>query len=171
MAELTKEITAPAGEADYYEDEFGLSLKIYLGARFIFYVIGIFMILGALLCVAVGITNLDDLVSSATGYSATSVDVNFSGYQICMYVQAAYTILSAAAVALLYIKRSKLFAFIDLGLFVVLFAAMFAMGAADLLTNGSAWAVYLVLNPVISFIALFAGKHFKYMPFKYERSC
>ena len=86
MAELTKEISAPAGEADYYEDEFGLSLKIYLGARFIFYVIGIFMILGALLCVAVGITNLDDLVSSATGYSATSVDVNFSGYQICMYV-------------------------------------------------------------------------------------
>ena len=30
MAELTKEISAPAGEADYYEDEFGLSLKIYL---------------------------------------------------------------------------------------------------------------------------------------------
>ena len=43
---------------------------------------------------------------------------------------------------------------------------MFAMGAVDLLTNGSVWAVYLVLNPVISFIALFAGKHFKYMPFK-----
>lgn len=166
MAELTKEIGAPASEAEYYEDEFGLSLKIYLGARFIFYIIGIFMILGALVCVGTGLIYFDDLVSNATGYSATSVDANFSGYQICMFVQAAYTILSAAAVALLYIKRSKLFAFIDLGLFVVLFAVMFAMGAVDLLTNGSVWAVYLVLNPVISFIALFAGKHFKYMPFK-----
>lgn len=166
MAELTKEINAPANETEYYEDEFGLSLKIYLGARFIFYVIGIFMISGALLCVGTGLTYFDDLVSNATGYSATSVDLNFGGYQICMFVQAAYTILSAVTVALLYIKRSKLFAFIDLGLFVVLFAAMFAMGAADLLTNGSAWAIYLVLNPIISFIALFAGKHFKYMPFK-----
>lgn len=166
MAELTKEINAPANETEYYEDEFGLSLKIYLGARFIFYVIGVFMILGALLCVGTGLTYFDDLVSNATGYSATNVDFNFGGYQICMFVQAAYTILSAVTVALLYIKRSKLFAFIDLGLFVVLFAAMFAMGAADLLTNGSAWVIYLVLNPVISFIALFAGKHFKYMPFK-----
>ncbi|MGN0578141.1 MAG: hypothetical protein ACI4J4_05940 [Ruminiclostridium sp.] len=165
MAELTKEINAPAGEAGYYEDEFGLSLKIYLGARFIFYVIGIFMILGALVCLGTGVTYFDELVSTATGYSATNVDANFYGYQICMFVQTAYTILSAAAVALLYIKRSKLFAFIDLGLFVVLMGVMFAMGAADLLTNGSVWAVYLVLNPVISFIALFAGKHFKYMPF------
>jgi hypothetical protein len=34
----------------------------------------------------------------------------------------------------------------------------------DILTNGSAWLLYFLLNPIWSFIALFAGKHFQYMP-------
>ncbi len=166
MAENVNEAVINVNKEEYIEDEFGLGLKLYLGVRFIFYVIGIFAILGSLLCVVLGITNLDNLVSNATGYTAAAVDANFGGYQICMFVQAAYTILSAVSVALLYLKRTRLFAFIDLGLFVVLLGAMFAMGAPDLLFNGSVWFVYLILNPLYSFIALFVGKHFNYMPLK-----
>ena len=166
MAENVNEALEVMNNEDYIEDEFGLGLKLYLGVRFVFYIIGIIAILGAVLCVLLGLTNMDNLVSNATGYSATAVDLNFGGYQICMFVQAAYTILSAVIVALLYIKRTKLFAFIDLGLFVVLLGAMFAMGAPDLLFNGSAWGFYLLINPVFSFIALFIGKHFRYMPLK-----
>lgn len=166
MAENVNEAVIDVKKEEYIEDEFGLGLKLYLGVRFIFYVVGILAILGSLLCVVLGITNLDNLVSNATGYTAAAVDANFGGYQICMFVQAAYTVLSAVCVALLYLKRTRLFAFIDLGLFVVLMGAMFAMGAPDLLFNGSVWFVYLLLNPVISFVALFVGKHFNYMPLK-----
>lgn len=165
MADINK--TAPAEvEELYYEDEFGVGLKIFLGARIVYYIIGLFLILGALLCVVLGLTNLDDLVSNATGYNAMLVDANFGGYQICMYVQAFYTIASLVVTTLFFVKRSKLLAFIDLGLFVVLLAVVFVMGAFDLFTNGSAWLVYAVINPLWSFIALFAGKHFKYMPLK-----
>ena len=166
MAENVNEAMEVMNNEEYIEDEFGLGLKLYLGVRFVFYIIGIFAILGAVLCVLLGLTNMDNLVSNATGYTAMAVDANFGGYQICMFVQAAYTILSAVVVALLYLKRTRLFAFIDLGLFVVLLGAMFAMGAPDLLFNGSAWTFYLLINPVFSFIALFAGKHFRYMPLK-----
>ena len=167
MAENVNEAVLDTDKQEYIEDEFGLGLKFYLGARFIFYVIGIFAILGALLCVILGITTMDDLTSNATGFKATIItDDNLFSLQMCLFVHAGYTILSAAAVALLYLKRTRLFAFIDLGLFVVLMAVMFAMGAPDLLFNGSVWFVYLILNPVISFIALFAGKHFSYMPLK-----
>lgn len=161
MAELTNE-----QYSDYVEDEFGLPLKAFLGVRVIFYVIGIFMILGALLCVAIGLTDMDVLVSNATGLSATAVDANFGGYQVCMFVQAAYTILSAAAAGLLLIKRTKIFAIADVALFVILLAAVFATGSADILFNGSAWTLYLLLNPIFSFAGLFGGKHFKYMPLK-----
>lgn len=166
MAENVNEAMEVMNNEEYIEDEFGLGLKLYLGVRFVFYIIGIFAILGAVLCVLLGLTNMDNLVSNATRYTATAVDANFGGYQICMFVQAAYTILSAVVVALLYLKRTRLFAFIDLGLFVVLLGVMFAMGAPDLLFNGSAWTLYLLINPVFSFIALFAGKHFRYMPLK-----
>lgn len=166
MAENVNEAMEVMNNEEYIEDEFGLGLKLYLGVRFVFYIIGIFAILGAVLCVLLGLTNMDNLVSNATRYTATAVDANFGGYQMCMFVQAAYTILSAVAVALLYLKRTRLFAFIDLGLFVVLLGVMFAMGAPDLLFNGSAWTLYLLINPVFSFIALFAGKHFRYMPLK-----
>ena len=56
--------------------------------------------------------------------------------------------------------------FIDLGLFVLLAAVFFIMGSFDILFNGSAWLLYFLLNPVISFVALFVGKHFDYMPMK-----
>lgn len=165
MADINKAAAVEAEEL-YYEDEFGVGLKIFLGARIVYYIIGLFLILGALLCVVLGLTNLDDLVSNATGYNATFVDANFGGYQICMYVQALYTIASLVVTSLFFVKRSKLLAFIDLGLFVVLIATVIAMGAFDLFTNKSAWIVYAVINPLWSFIALFAGKHFKYMPLK-----
>ena len=145
------------------EDEFGIALKLYLGIRFAVYAIGVFMILGALLYTALGINSFDDLVSNATGLSATQVDSNFDGYKICMFVQAFYTVGAAVCVALTYIRRSQLFAIIDLGLFVVLAAVMFIMGGGGLLFNGSAWIVYFILNPIFSFIALFAGNHFNYM--------
>jgi len=153
-------------EQDYIEDEFGIGLKGFLLARFVFGLICVFMILGALVCVFTGLTNFDVLISSSTGLLPHAVDQNFSGYQLCMYLQAAYSILGTAAVLMFMIKRNKLFAFIDLAIFVVFFAGSMVMGGADLLFNGSAWFFYLIFNPVWSFVALFAGKHFKYMPFK-----
>ncbi|MBQ8903922.1 MAG: hypothetical protein IJY73_06500 [Oscillospiraceae bacterium] len=151
-------------EDDYIEDEFGIALKGFLLGRFVFCLICTFMVLGALVCVFTGHTNFDVLISNATGLMASAVDQNFSGYQLCMYLQAAYSILGTASVLLFMIKRSKLFALIDLGLFVGFFAVSIIMGAGSLLFNGSAWILYLVFNPIWSFIALFAGKHFKYMP-------
>jgi hypothetical protein len=155
----------PRGGA-YVEDEFGLALKGYLIVRIVFYTIGVFMILGALIALIFGATTLNDLVSNATGLNSTNKTLNdcFNGLQLCMYVQAFYTIASAVTVTLLYIKRSKLFAFIDIGLFIVFTVMFFIMGSMDLLTNGSAWLLYFLLNPIWSFIALFGGKHFAYMP-------
>ena len=155
----------PRGGA-YVEDEFGLALKGYLIVRIVFSTIGVFMILGALIALIFGATTLNDLVSNATALNSTNKTLNdcFSGLQICMYVQAFYTIASAVTVTLLYIKRSKLFAFIDIGLFVLFTVVFFIMGSTELLTNGSAWLLYFLLNPIWSFIALFGGKHFAYMP-------
>ncbi len=153
-------------EQDYIEDEFGIALKGFLLGRFVFGLICVFMVLGALVCVFTGLTNFDVLISNSTGLMPSAVDLNFSGYQLCMYLQAAYSILGTAAVLMFMIKRNKLFAFIDLALFVVFFAVSLVMGGGSLLFNGSAWFLYIIFNPVWSFIALFAGKHFKYMPFK-----
>lgn len=165
MAENTAEMEAPRGGA-FVEDEFGLALKGYLILRIVFYAIGTFMVLGALIALIFGATTLNDLVSNATALNSTNKTLNdcFSGLQICMYVQAFYTIASAVTVTLLYIKRSKLFVFIDLGLFVIFAAVFFIMGSMELLTNGSAWLLYFLFNPIWSFIALFGGKHFAYMP-------
>lgn len=168
MAEFTKEDFDAVKEEQYVEDEFGLALKGYLIVRAVFYCIGTFMVLGALLALILGATSINDLVSNATGLNATSptLNDNFSGLQLCMYVQAFYTIASLVCVVLLYVKRTKLFAFIDLGLFVVFAAMFFIMGSMELLSNGSTWLVYFLLNPVISFVALIVGKHFPYMPLK-----
>lgn len=146
------------------EDEFGVGLKLFLAARFAFYAIGVFMIIGALIYIALGIGSMDEILSNATGVSATKIDDNFGGYQMLTFVQAGYTIASLICVALTYIRRSRLFAGIDIGLYVVLLILTFVMGGAGLLTNGSAWFLYLfIFTPVYSFIALFAGKHWRYM--------
>ncbi len=165
MAEFTKEDFDKVKEEDYVEDEFGLGLKGYLIVRMVFYAVGIFTILGALLALITGSTTLNDLVSNATGLNATSPILNdgFTGLQICMFVQAFYTIASFVCVGLLYIKRTRLFAFIDIGLFVVFAAIFFIMGSFEIFF-GTAWFLYFLLNPVISFVALFVGKHFDYMP-------
>ncbi len=153
-------------EEQYMEDEFGLALKGYLVLRAVFYLIGTFAVLGAILAVAIGATTVNDLVSSATALNAKDPLLNevFDGLQLCMYVQAFYTVASLVCVVLLYIKRTKLFAIIDLALFVVFAAVFVIFGSFTLLTNGSAWMLYFILNPLFSFIALFAGKHFSYMP-------
>ena len=167
MAEFTKEDFDSVKKEDYVEDEFGLALKGYLLARAVFYCVSTFMVLGALLALILGATTMGDLVSNATGFNSTSSYItgsSFGGLQICMFVQAFVTVASLVCVVLLYVKRAKLYAFIDLGLFVVLAAVMFIMGTPDLLFNGSAWWLYFVLNPIFSFAALFGGKHFAYMP-------
>ena len=168
MAEFTKEEFDKVKAEDYVEDEFGLVLKCYLLVRAVFYCIGTFMVLGALLALVLGATDLNDLVSNATGFNATSsiLDNNFNGLQLCMYVQAIYTVASLVCVVMTYIKRTKIFAFIDLGLFVVFVATFFILGSMELLSNGSAWWLYFVLNPIFSFAGLIGGKHFAYMPMK-----
>ncbi len=163
---MVAQVSEGFDEQDYIEDEFGIGLKGYLIGRFVFGLICAFMVLGALVCVFTGVTNFDVLISSATALMPNAVDQNFSGYQLCMYLQAAYSILGTFSVLMFMVKRNKLFAFIDLALFLVFFIGSLAMGAGSLLFNGSAWFFYLLFNPVWSFIALFAGKHFKYMPFK-----
>jgi len=163
---MVAQVSEGFDEQDYIEDEFGIALKGFLLGRFVFGLICAFMVLGALVCVFTGLTNFDVLISSATALMPSAVDQNFSGYQLCMYLQAAYSILGTAAVLMFMIKRNKLFAFIDLALFLVFFIGSLVMGAGSILFNGSAWIFYLIFNPVWSFIALFAGKHFKYMPFK-----
>lgn len=159
---------------EYIEDEFGLGLKGFLLARLVFGLICAFMVLGGVVCLLAG-TSADVLISSATGLVPAAVDENFSGYQICMYAQAAYSILSPVIVFLFMKNRNKLYALIDLALFVVFIGISIAMGAffanpmttgsVNLFTNGSAWIFYVLFNPVWSFIALFVGNHFKYMPF------
>ena len=172
MAELTKEELDRVNEIQYMEDEFGLGLKGYLIVRAIFYCIGTFMILGALLALVCGTTTMNDLVSNATALKGTSPLLNdcFDGFKLCMYVQAVYTVASLVTVILFYIKRTKIFAFIDLGLFVVFAVIFFIMGSFEIFTTigggFSAWPLYFLLNPVFSFIALFVGKHFPYMPMK-----
>ncbi len=163
---MVAQVSEGFDEQDYIEDEFGIALKGFLLGRFVFGLICAFMVIGAIVCVFTGITNFDVLISSATALMPNAVDQNFSGYQLCMYLQAAYSILGTAAVLMFMIKRNKLFAFIDLALFLVFFIGSLVMGAGSILFNGSAWILYLIFNPVWSFIALFAGKHFKYMPFK-----
>lgn len=170
------EVTAAAElQEDYIEDEFGLGLKGYLLARLVFSGLCLFMVLGALVCVFTGLTNFDVLISSATGLTPSKVDQNFTGYQICMFVQGIYSVASPFLAFLFITKKNKLFAIIDVGAFLVFLAVSIVMGAAaaeingsivSLFFNGSAWFFYLILNPVWSFIALFVGKHFKYMPFK-----
>ncbi len=163
---MVAQVSEGFDEQDYIEDEFGIALKGYLAGRFVFGLLCVFMVLGALVCVFTGLTNFDVLISSSTALMPNAVDQNFSGYQLCMYLQAGYSVLGTVAVLMFMIKRNKLFAFIDLALFVAFFAVSLVMGAGSLLFNGSAWIFYLIFNPVWSFIALFAGKHFKYMPFK-----
>ncbi len=166
MAEFTKEDFDVVKEEQYVEDEFGLGLKGYLILRAAFYCIGTFMVLGALLALIFGATTLNDLVSNATGLNATNATLNdnFNGLQICMFVQAFYTIASLVCVVLTYIKRTRLFVFIDLGLFALFVIAFFIFGSFDLLSNGSAWLLYFIFNPVFSFLGLIVGKHFPYMP-------
>ncbi len=163
---MVAQVSEGFDEQDYIEDEFGIALKGFLLGRFVFGLICAFMVVGAIVCVFTGVTNFDVLISSATALMPNAVDQNFSGYQLCMYLQAAYSILGTAAVLMFMIKRNKLFAFIDLALFLVFFIGSLVMGAGSILFNGSAWVLYLIFNPVWSFIALFTGKHFKYMPFK-----
>lgn len=166
MAEFTKEDFDVVKEEQYVEDEFGLALKGYLIVRAAFYCIGTFMVLGALLALIFGATTLNDLVSNATGLNATNATLNdnFNGLQICMFVQAFYTIASLVCVVLTYIKRTRLFVFIDLGLFALFVIAFFIFGSFELLSNGSAWLLYFIFNPVFSFLGLIVGKHFPYMP-------
>ena len=166
MAEFTKEDFDVVKEEQYVEDEFGLGLKGYLILRAAFYCIGTFMVLGALLALIFGATTLNDLVSNATGLNATNATLNdnFNGLQLCMFVQAFYTIASLVCVVLTYIKRTRLFVFIDLGLFALFVIAFFIFGSFDLLSNGSAWLLYFIFNPVFSFLGLIVGKHFPYMP-------
>ena len=166
MAEFTKEDFDVVKEEQYVEDEFGLALKGYLIVRAAFYCIGTFMVLGALLALIFGATTLNDLVSNATGLNATNATLNdnFNGLQLCMFVQAFYTIASLVCVVLTYIKRTRLFVFIDLGLFALFVIAFFIFGSFELLSNGSAWLLYFIFNPVFSFLGLIVGKHFPYMP-------
>ncbi len=168
MSELAMQDFEQVKEEDYMEDEFGIALKGYLIVRIVFYLIGTFAVLGGILAFALGATTLNDLVSNATALNAKSELLNsaFDGLQICMFVQAFYTVASLVCVTLFYIKRTKLFAFIDVGLFVILVAVFVVFGAFDLLFNGSAWMLYMLLNPLFSFAALFIGKHFNYMPMK-----
>ncbi len=166
MAEFTKEDFDIVKEEQYVEDEFGLGLKGYLIVRAAFYCIGTFMILGAVMALIFGATTLTDLVSNATGFNSTNsiLDNNFNGLQLCMFVQAFYTIASLVCVVLTYIKRTKLFVFIDLGLFVLFVAAFIIFGSFELLSNGSAWWLYFAFNPIFSFLGIVIGKHFPYMP-------
>ena len=176
MAELTKEEFDQVRDEDYVEDEFGLGLKGYLIVRAVLYCIGTFMVLGGILALLTGTITINDLVSNSTGLKAASsvLNDNFNGLQICMFVQSFYVIASLVVVVLFYIKRTKLFAFIDLGLFVLFAAVFFIMGSFELLNppistwsfGAVSWPLLFLLNPVFSFIALFVGKHFPYMPMK-----
>ena len=155
-------------QEDYVEDEFGIALKGYIGLRAIFYLLCTFAVLGAAVALLFGATTINDLVSNATGFDVTTDYITgsaFGGLKTLMFIQAGYTIAALAVTVLFYIKRNKLFAFIDIGLFVVFAALFFVFGTFDLFKSG-VWVLYFLLNPIWSFIALFAGKHFAYMPMK-----
>lgn len=154
-------------EKDYVEDEFGIALKGFNLARLVFGIVCAFASLGALLCLILGHIFPDEIISNITGLGSAVVDGNYTGYMIAAWLQIAYSILGTAAVLMFIVKRNKLFAFIDLALFVVFFAASLVLGGFNLIADGApCWFLYIILNPIWSFIALFAGKHFKYMPFK-----
>ncbi len=154
-------------EQDYVEDEFGIGLKGYLLGRLVFGIICVFAALGTLLCVILGHIFPDEMISNITGLSSSVVDGNYMGFMIAAYLQIAYSILGTASVFMLIAKRNKLFAIIDVALFVVFFAGSLVLGGPVLIADGApCWFIYILLNPVWSFIALFVGKHFKYMPFK-----
>ncbi len=168
MAEFTKEDFDRVKAEDYVEDEFGLGMKGYLLARAVFYAVGTFAILGAVFALLFGATTLNDLVSNATALNSSSQLITdtglFNGLKICMFAQAVYTVGSLVCAAMLYFKRAKIYAFIDLGIFVAFVAVFVVFGSFDILFNGSAWLLYLLINPIWSFIGLFGGKHFAYMP-------
>ncbi len=154
-------------EKDYVEDEFGIALKGFNLARLVFGIICAFASLGALLCLILGHIYPDEIISNITGLGAAAVDANYMGYMVAAWLQIAYSILGTATVLMFIVKRNKLFAFIDLALFVVFFAVSLILGGGALIADGApCWFLYIILNPIWSFIALFAGKHFKYMPFK-----
>ena len=154
-------------ERDYVDDEFGIALKGYLLARFVFGLVCAFASIGALLCLILGHIFTNEIISNLTGLNTAIVDTNYMGYMIAAWGQVAYSILGTAAVLMLMIKRNKLFAIIDTVLFVVFFAVALVLGGFALIGDGApCWFLYIILNPVWSFIALFAGKHFKYMPLK-----
>lgn len=161
------QVTENFYEKDYVEDEFGIGLKGYLLARFVFMLTSVFAALGALLCLAVGLILPSEIASSLTGMGSGAVNANYMGLTIVGYAQAAYSIIGAFTVLWLMVKRSRLAAIIDLAAFVVFFALSIVLGGVGLFGEGApCWFIFIILNPVFSFIALFAGKHFKYMPFK-----
>ncbi len=154
-------------EEDYVEDEFGVGLKLFLGGRFVFSLICVFAALGALLCLITGHIYPDEVISNFTGFGPSAIDANYNGLMIAGYAQAAYAFIGTFTVLWFMAKKSKLAAIIDLATFVVFFALSLVMGGTGLLTDGApCWFIYIILNPVWSFIALFVGKHFKYMPAK-----
>lgn len=168
MSENTiTQVSEGFNDQDYVEDEFGIALKGYNLARLVFGIICAFASLGALLCLILGHIFPDEIISNITGLGSATVDGNYNGYMIAAYLQIAYSILGTAATFMLIAKRNKLFAIIDVLLFVVFFAVSVVLGGTALISDGApCWFLYILLNPVWSFIALFAGKHFKYMPFK-----
>ncbi len=154
-------------DQDYVEDEFGVALKGYNLARLVFGIVCAFASIGALLCLILGHIYPDEIISNITGLSTSVVDSNYMGYMIAAYLQIAYSLLGTAATFMFIAKRNKLFAIIDVALFVVFFAVSLVLGGTALIGDGApCWFLYIILNPLWAFIALFAGKHFKYMPFK-----
>lgn len=168
MSENTiSQITEDFYEKDYIEDEFGVGLKVYLGARFVLALICVFAALGALLCVVLGHIYPDEAISNFTGLGPAAIDANYFGLMVAGYAQVAYAFIGGFTSLWLLAKRNKLAAIVDVAAFVVFFAVALVMGGPALITDGApCWILYVVLNGLWSFIALFAGKHFKYMPFK-----
>ncbi len=168
MSEITAaQTTENFYDKDYEEDEFGIALKGYLLARLVFGIICAFASIGALLCVILGHIYPDEFISNITGLGSSVVDSNYMGFMIAAYAQIAYSFLGTATNFMLIAKRNKLSAILDVAAFVVFFAVSLVLGGTALIGDGApCWFIYILLNPVWSFIALFAGKHFKYMPTK-----
>lgn len=154
-------------EQDYIEDEFGVGLKIYLGARFVFALVCVFAALGTLLCVILGHIYPDEAISNFTGLKPSVVDSNYIGFLIAGYAQVAYAFIGGFTTLWLFVKRSKLAAIVDVAAFVVFFAVSIVLGGVSLITDGApCWFLYIIFNGLWTFVALFAGKHFNYMPIK-----
>lgn len=170
MSEITTAQTAEnIYDNDYVEDEFGVGLKVYLLARLVFGIICLFSTIGIFVCALLGVIIMGngEHISNFTGLGISYIDANFMGLSVASYAQAAYSLLGTVSCFMLIAKRSKLTAIIDTILFVVFFAVSIVLGGTVLLTDGApCWFLYIILNPVWSFIALFVGKHFKYMPAK-----